>query len=229
MSTPLHSWNLTPTAAIALQKELAGRIDTTASLATYDLVAGADCSYNKFSPWFYAAVVVWRPSDNAIIETAEAVGQSPFPYVPGLLSFRELPIVLEAFAKLKARPDLILVDGQGIAHPRRLGIASHLGLWLDLPTIGCAKSRLVGTHAEPRKKRGSTAVLLDRGEEIGDVLRTKDGVKPLFISPGQRIDRASAVRIVLECGRGYRLPEPTRQAHLHVNELRRTMSWEGTN
>jgi len=219
---PLHDWTgLTPTAAVALQRELAGGVDTTSSFGDFDLIAGADCSYNRFSPWFFAIVVIWRRRDGAIVETAEAVGKSPFPYVPGLLSFRELPTVLEAFAKLTVRPDVVLVDGQGIAHPRRLGIASHLGLWIDLPTIGCAKSRLVGTHKNPRKRRGSIVPLIDKDEVIGDVVRTKDGVKPLYISPGHRMNRESAVRTVLACGRGYRMPEPTRQAHLYVNELRR--------
>jgi deoxyribonuclease V len=218
---PLHSWELTPKEAISLQKTLAGRVDTSRPIERFDLVAGADCSYNRFSPWFYAVVVVWRRRDGAIVDRGEAIGKSPFPYVPGLLSFRELPIVLKAYESLTVAPDVILFDGQGIAHPRRIGIASHLGLWLDVPTIGCAKSRLIGEHREPGMKRDSTARLIDDGDVIGDVVRTKNGCKPLYISPGHRIDRATSVRAVLACCRGYRLPEPTRLAHQTVNDLRR--------
>src|SRR5262249_42599544 len=146
---------------------------------------------------------------------------NPFPYVPGLLSFRELPILLEAFAKLRARPDAVMMDGQGFAHPRRIGIASHLGLWLGLPTVGCAKTHLVGTAREPGEEPGANGVLRDKKDVIGHVLRTKFNVKPLFISVGSGIDLASATRLVLACCRGHRLPEPTRQAHLYSNALRR--------
>ncbi len=141
--------------------------------------------------------------------------------MPGLLSFREAPILLEAFAQLKQRPDVVLCDGQGIAHPRRLGIASHLGLWLKLPTIGCGKTRLTGHAKEPGPAPGDLAPLKDRGEVIGDVVRTKARTKPMYISAGHLIDLPSAVRLVLEACRGYRQPEPTRQAHLKVNEIRR--------
>jgi deoxyribonuclease V len=137
-----------------------------------------------------------------------------FPYVPGLLSFREAPITLAACAKLNITPDLVLVDGQGIAHPRRLGLASHLGLFLDRPTIGCAKSRLCGRHFEPAKEAGSHAELLDKEEVIGAALRTKDGVNPIYVSIGHRVDLESAIYWAMQCCRGYRLPEPTRLAHL---------------
>ena len=217
----LHSWDLTPTAAVALQKELAGRIDTRSPLAGCELVAGADVSYNRFSPVFYAAVVVVRVSDGAIVETQSAVRESPFPYVPGLLSFREGPVLLEVFAKLKTRPDAVMFDAAGYAHPRRFGLACHLGLWLDVPSLGCAKSILVGKARTPGKKPGALAPLMDRKEIIGSAVRTKHGIKPVYVSVGHKIDLASAVRLTLECCRGYRLPEPTRQAHLHVNELRR--------
>lgn len=218
---PLHSWNLSPSEAIALQKQLAGSIDARTPLTSYELIAGADVSYNRFSPKFYAAVVVWRPADNAIIEVQEALGENRFPYIPGLLSFRELPILLEAFAKLKTRPDAVMMDGQGYAHPRRLGIASHLGLWLKRPTVGCAKTRLVGTARAPGKKAGALSPLRDKDEVIGHLVRTKFNVKPLFVSIGNMIDLPSATRLVLACVRGHRLPEPTRQAHLHSNALRR--------
>src|SRR5262245_25020974 len=190
----LHAWNLTPTEAIALQRQLTGQVDSRSPLVDCELVAGADCSYNRFSPRFYAAVVVLRTSDWTIVETQEAIGDSPFPYIPGLLSFREAPIVLEAFAKLKCRPDAVMYDGQGCAHPRRLGIAAHLGLWLGIPTIGCAKTRLCGTAREPGKRAGSLTPLRDKDEVIGSVVRTKDRVKPLYISVGHKIDLPSAVR-----------------------------------
>ncbi len=217
----LHPWDLTPTEAVALQRELAGRIETRSPLTACELIAGADVSYNRLSPLFYAAVVVLRTDDWSVVETQSAAGKSSFPYVPGLLSFREAPLVLEAFAKLTIRPDAVMVDGQGYAHPRRFGLACHLGLWLDLPCLGCAKSLLVGTFKEPGKKPGALASLRDGQEVIGKVVRTKFDVKPVFVSVGHRLDLASAVRLVLQSCRGYRIPEPTRQAHLHVNALRR--------
>lgn len=216
----LHSWDLTPTEAVALQRELADRLAIKRPLKKCELIAGADCSYNRFSPKFYAAVVVLRMSDWSIVETQGIVGTSAFPYVPGLLSFREIPIVLEAFARLKTRPDAVMCDGQGYAHPRRIGLASHLGLWLQIPTFGCAKTRLVGEHGEPGPAAGATTPLRDKGEIIGQVVRTKDRTKPLYVSVGNRIDLASAVRWTLQSCRGYRIPEPTRQAHLHVNQMR---------
>ncbi|MCS7045336.1 MAG: deoxyribonuclease V [Gemmataceae bacterium] len=217
----LHSWELTPKEAVALQHRLAGEVDTAAPLRRWRLVAGADVSYHRYAPLCYAAVVVLRAEDLEVVETQHAVGASSFPYVPGLLSFREAPVVLQAFARLQARPDVVMCDGQGLAHPRRFGLACHLGLWLNVPCLGCAKSRLIGTYREPGRAAGATTPLRDRGEIIGSVVRTKTGVKPLFVSPGHRIDLASAVEVVLRCCRGYRLPEPTRQAHRAVNELRR--------
>jgi deoxyribonuclease V len=166
-------------------------------------------------------VVVLRVADLEVVEKQESIRESPFPYIPGLLSFREAPALLEAFAKLKHEPDAVLFDGQGIAHPRRIGIASHVGLWLNKPSVGCAKSLLTGKHREPGKRAGSVTALLDKTEVVGQVVRTKDRVRPLFISAGHLIDLPSAVRLVLQTCRGYRLPEPTRQAHLHVNALRR--------
>lgn len=217
----LHSWDLSIAEAIALQKELASRVDTRTPLVRCELLAGADISYNLRSPVFYAAVVVLRTADWSIVETQEAVRESPFPYVPGLLSFREAPALLEALARVESPVDAVMFDGQGIAHPRRIGIASHVGLWLDVPTLGCAKSLLTGKYKEPGLKRGSLAPLVDRGDTIGSIVRTRDKVKPVFVSAGHKIDQASAVRVVLESAVGYRIPEPTRQAHLHVNALRR--------
>lgn len=221
---PLHSWNLTPKEAIALQRELAGRVDATRPLGPCRYVGGMDLSYDKLSPISFAAVVVLDARTMAVVEVQGATGLSPFPYVPGLLSFREAPLLLEAWGRLRCRPDVVLIDGQGLAHPRRFGIACHLGLWLDVPTVGCAKSLLIGTYREPGRKRGCSTRLLDGDETIGRVVRTKDGTKPVFVSSGHGVRLEDAVRLVLRCGRGYRIPEPTRQAHLQVNALRRGAS-----
>jgi deoxyribonuclease V len=217
----LHSWQLTPTEAVALQRKLANQVDARTPLAKVRLVAGADISYNRFSPDIYAAVVVLRADDCSIVEVQSVVGKATFPYVPGLLSFRESPFVLQAFAKLQTKPDALMLDGQGYAHPRRFGLACHLGLWLDMPCLGCAKSLLIGKFREPGKRAGAVSPLMDAKEEIGKVVRTKNNTRPVYVSVGHKIDLASAVRLVLETARGYRIPEPTRQAHLHVNELRR--------
>jgi deoxyribonuclease V len=190
-------------------------------LKRYELIAGADVSYNRFSNVFYAGVIVLRLEDMKVIETRQAVRKVTFPYVPGLLSFREAPILLEAFAQLRCRPDAIVIDGQGLAHPRRIGFASHVGLWLDRPCIGCAKTLLTGQYGDLKAEAGSTSPLVDRGETVGKAVRTKTGVKPVFVTVGHRVDLASAVKLVLRTCRGYRIPEPTRQAHLFVNDLRR--------
>jgi deoxyribonuclease V len=219
--TPLHAWDLDASAAVALQKQLAKQLNVSQPLQDAELIGAADVSYNRFSPIFYAVVLVLRKSDWSLVEMQHAIGESPFPYVPGLLSFREAPILLEAFAKVQQTPDVVMIDGQGIAHPRRLGIASHLGLFLDVPTVGCGKTRLCGTYDEPGPDPGDRAPLIHHGDVIGTVLRTKRRTKPLFISPGNRIDMESSIRLVLECCNGYRQPEPTRLAHQHVNELRR--------
>src|SRR5262249_52668823 len=168
--------------------------------------------------------VVIRTAEWTVIEAQGVVREVTFPYVPGLLSFRETPVLLEAFARLQCEPDVIMVDGHGYSHPRRFGYACHLGLLLDRPTLGCAKSRLIGVHKEPGKRVGSLAALTDDGETIGQIVRTKLKTKPVFVSVGHKIDLASAVRVVLASCQGYRIPEPTRQAHLHVNALRRGTS-----
>jgi deoxyribonuclease V len=219
--TPLHRWDLSPAEAVALQRELARRVDVRTPLPAFDLVAGADISYNKYDPLFFASVIVYRVSDGTLVETQDVSRLSTFPYVPGLLSFREAPALLDAFAKLKTRPDVIMIDGQGIAHPRRLGIASHIGLWLDFPTVGCAKSLLAGKCKPPDPAAGSLSPLMIGDEQVGYVVRTKNKVNPVFISAGHKIDLASAVKVVSATVRGYRIPEPTRQAHLRVNALRR--------
>lgn len=217
----LHSWNLTTAEARQLQLDLASQVDTTAPLGPWELVAAADISYNKFDPALYASVVVMRSGTFEVVERVGVVGKATFPYVPGLLSFREAPQVLEAFRALKTRPDVILCDGQGYAHPRRMGLACHLGLWLGLPTIGCAKSRLIGTFDEPGPETGDRSPLIDEGEVIGAVVRTRARVQPLFVSSGHRCDVDSAVSVVLAMAPKYRLPLPAREAHVHVNALRK--------
>lgn len=204
-----------------MQRRLAGSVDAITPLTRCNIVAGADISYNRFSSTLYAGVVVLRVSDWTIIETRQVVAEATFPYRTGLLTFREAPAVLDAFEQVESEPDAVIIDGAGVAHPRRFGLAAHIGVCLDRPTVGCAKSRLIGTFAEPPREAGSTTPLMDHDEVIGSIVRTKTGVNPLFISVGHRIDLASAVRLVLAACRGYRVPEPTRQAHLLVNEMRR--------
>ena len=183
-------------------------------------MAGADVSYDRGSPVLFAAIVVLDASNLEIVEVAATTGRAAFPYVPGYLSFRELPPLLEAFAKLRARPDLVLCDGHGRAHPRRFGFACHLGVALDVPAIGVAKSRLVGEHREPGLRRGAHVALRADGEGIGEVLRTQPGVKPVYVSVGHRVSLATARQLVLRFTPRYRVPEPIRAAHTEVNRLR---------
>jgi deoxyribonuclease V len=219
-----HSWDLTTAEARAVQLELAGKVDVTTPLAPWTLVAAADGSYSKRSTWLCAAVVVMRAGTFEVVERIGVVDEARFPYVPGLLSFREAPGLLKAFERLKTRPDVVLCDGQGYAHPRRFGLACHLGLWLGLPTIGCAKSRLCGTYDEPGPRVGDRSPLLDQEEVIGAVVRTRARVRPLFVSPGHRCDLESAVSVVLATAPRYRLPVPARAAHDYVNEVRRAVA-----
>jgi deoxyribonuclease V len=186
----------------------------------FPTVAGVDVAYDKISRLMFAGVVVMSGDGCEVLDLATATASADFPYIPGLLSFREIPAVIKAWNTLKMVPECLICDGHGLAHPRRFGLACHLGLVLDLPSIGCAKSRLVGTHQEPRTRRGGVAPLLDQGEQIGVVLRTKDGVAPVFVSQGDRISLDAAVQTVLAVCRGYRLPEPQRRAHLLVTKMR---------
>ena len=222
-----HSWALSTAEARALQGELAGEVVTTGSIGGWETLAAADVSFNRGGKFLYAAVVVVARETGAVIERVGLDAPAAFPYVPGLLSFREAPALIDAFRRLTVRPDVVLADGQGTAHPRRLGIACHLGLLLDLPTVGCAKSRLCGTFDPPAPARGSRSPLIDRGQTIGAVLRTKDRVNPLFVSPGHKCDLESAVDLVLSLTGKYRLPGPARMAHEFVNEVRRKAMGEG--
>src|SRR5918911_3113660 len=217
----LHDWKLTPREAVELQKQLRARVRVEPLKRRIETVAGADISFNKFEPTVYAGLVVLRLPTLEVVEEVGVVSETRFPYVPGLLSFRESPSVLEAWAKLKTEPDAVMFDGQGIAHPRRVGIASHVGLLINRPTLGCAKSVLVGKYEEPDSEQGSWTELVDKGEVVGAAVRTKTNVQPIFVSPGHLIDLEGAIRLTLEADGGYRQPEPTRRAHLLVNALRR--------
>jgi deoxyribonuclease V len=211
---PLHQWHLSIQDAIALQHELAKSIVLEDRVGNVRYVAGVDMAINEEHEMARAAVVLLSYPALEMVEKHVYEEPIRMPYVPGLLSFREAPSVLGAFRKLRQRPDLVMVDGQGIAHPRRIGIASHLGLWLQLPTIGCGKSILVGRYkqAELQEQAGSWVPLIDKQETIGAVVRTRTRVSPMIISPGHLISLETSIRYVLACGKGYRLPEPTRQA-----------------
>ncbi|MBA2733891.1 MAG: deoxyribonuclease V [Acidobacteria bacterium] len=217
----LHDWTMTPREAIELQKSLRERVRLAPVKKQIKTIAGADISFNKFSPIVYAGLVVMRLPSLEVIEEVGVVSETKFPYVPGLLSFRESPSVLEAWAKLKTEPDAVMFDGHGIAHPRRVGIASHVGLIINRPTLGCAKSVLVGKYEEPERERGNWTELVDKAEVVGAAVRTKTNVHPIYVSPGHLIDLEGAIKLTLACDGGYRQPEPTRCAHLLVNALRR--------
>jgi deoxyribonuclease V len=208
-----HSWKLTPEEAIALQKELRHEVvsDRPIDLDAVRLVAGVDVSVRDGQS--QAAVVVLAYPDFQPVETVLAQRPTPFPYIPGLLSFREGPVLEEALERLQSEPDAFLFDGMGIAHPRRIGIASHMGLWLDRPTIGCGKTLLCGRYRNLGDEKGSAAPLVDRGETIGVALRTRTAKNPMFISPGHLADLSSSAALVLRCSPKYRLPEPIRMAH----------------
>ncbi|EYD76809.1 Endonuclease V [Rubellimicrobium mesophilum DSM 19309] len=208
-----HRWDLTPKEAVALQQELRAEVvtDRPLDLAGVRLVAGVDVSVKENVS--QAAVVVATFPGFETIEVARAVRPTPFPYVPGLLSFREGPVLEEAFGKLTVEPDVFVFDGSGYAHPRRIGIACHMGLWLGRPTIGCSKTRLTGRHDEVPPEKGAWAPLLDKDEVVGAALRTRASTSPVFVSPGHLIDLASAIDIVMACSPKYRLPQPIRLAH----------------
>ncbi|TGD98605.1 deoxyribonuclease V [Methylobacterium nonmethylotrophicum] len=208
-----HDWDLTPTQAVALQRRLAAEVvaDRPLDLDTVRLVAGVDVSVRNDRS--HAAIVVATFPDFRVVETVTALMPTPFPYVPGLLSFREGPVLEEAFGRLVSEPDVFLFDGMGTAHPRRIGIASHMGLWLQRPTIGVGKTRLCGRNAPLDEEKGARQPLVDKGETIGAVVRTRTGKHPLFISPGHLADIPTSVALVLACAPKYRLPEPIRLAH----------------
>ena len=224
----LHSWNLSYSQARDCQKNLAPKVQLVPLKKQPKLIAGIDCAFSKDGKKIIAAVVVLKLPDFAPVETTSALRKVTFPYIPGLLSFREAPVCIAAVEKLKTKPDLFIIDGQGIAHPRRLGLAAHLGLFFDKPTIGCAKSRLTGQFQEPPLEKGAYTLLKDKKgvkrdtqyETIGAVVRTRTNVKPVFVSVGNKCLLKDAIKITLSCAVKYRLPEPTRLAHQLVGKLK---------
>ena len=204
--------------AIQLQKYLAGRLTLEGSVEDAELIAGVDCSSYGSTGTMVGAVVVWNLKENRIVASSTSTVEADFPYIPGLLAFRELPALLEAFRKLDAAPDAVICDGQGTAHMRGFGIACHLGLYLGIPTVGCGKSRLVGSFEMPGLEKGSVSSLTYKSNEVGRVVRTRTGVSPVFVSPGHLIGMDGAVDLILKCCTKYRLPEPIRAAHRLAGE-----------
>lgn len=220
----LHPFDLPPKDAVRMQRWLADKVVRTGTIRrTLRLVAGVDCSPSPDGT-LHASVIVCQAPDWEIVEQTHASGTPLMPYVPGLLSFREAPIALDALRRLRSRPDVILVDGQGIAHPRRIGLACHLGLHIDVPTVGVGKSRLCGTHEDPGSTRGEWEPLRDGGRRIGLVLRTRDRVKPVYVSSGNGIGLLPAKRVVLATCSRYRLPDPIR----HADRISRETARAGT-
>ncbi|MFQ5851181.1 MAG: deoxyribonuclease V [Candidatus Binatia bacterium] len=219
----LHEWDGEVQRAKRIQEALCTRVSVKNSLNMKKLrwVGGADVSYTRGDKTLYGAVVVLSFPDLSIVEEKWVNGRVSFPYIPGLLSFREAPILLRAFSLLEQRPDAAIFDGQGIAHPRGLGLASHAALFLDLPSVGCAKSRLVGDYRPVGRDKGSFSWLEFRGQRVGTVVRTRANVRPVFVSPGHRMSLQGATELVLATCRGYRLPEPVRLAHQIVNRIRK--------
>ncbi len=219
-----NDWNLSPREAIALQKELAGSIIIRPLPSRFKIIGAADIAYSKATDRLVAVMLTFTWPGLEPIEAAHLVSGVPFPYIPGLLSFREVPPLLETHAKLVKKPDVLLCDGQGIAHPRRLGFAAHLGLCLGIPTVGCAKSRLCGEHGPLVLRKGRSAPLFLGPEQVGLVYCSRDGVKPLYLSPGHLADIASSMKLVSRCVRRYRIPEPLRLAHILATRLRRELA-----
>lgn len=216
----LHSWDVTPKEAIEIQKTLRDQVKIQKLSGTVRYIAGADMSFERFSNVVYAGFAVIDVKTLEVVGSSTVVTEAKFPYISGLFSFREVPPLLEAWKKLNVEPDVVVLDGQGIAHPRRFGIASHIGLVLDKPTIGCAKTILVGKYHDLPTYAGSTAPLMDRGEQVGMVLRTQNKVRPIFISVGHLIDLVDSLKVIKNTIGKYRIPAPTREAHLLVNKAR---------
>jgi deoxyribonuclease V len=210
---PLHSWDVSVEEAIRIQEDLKDRIILKKPTSEIRTIGGGDVAYSRDRDILFGTIVVLSFPQMETLQIAKAHGNISFPYIPGLLSFREGPILIKIFQMLKKKPDVILFDGQGTSHPRRIGLASHLGLWLDLPSIGCAKNPLLDVPIAPGFSRGSFELIRRGGETVGAVLRTKDGVKPLFVSPGHQIDFPTSIQLVLDSCQGFRIPESLRKAH----------------
>jgi deoxyribonuclease V len=213
--------HLTPVEAVAIQKELRQQLNLSPLQKEITTIGGGDISFNKYSSTVYAGIVVMQFPSLQIIESKAVVDTTEFPYIPGLLAFREVPALSKAWEALEKKPDVLVLDGHGIAHPRRMGIATHFGLVIGTPTIGCAKSVLTGKYTEPPVEAGAYTDLIHQNEVIAKVLRTKKNTKPVFVSPGNLITMEQSLEIILQCVRKYRIPEPTRFAHNFVNEERR--------
>ncbi len=213
-----------PQQAVALQREMRGLVQVTPLPGPARFLAGVDAAFSRCGTTCYAAAVLWDLETGSVIETTHGSAPVTMPYIPGLLSFREAPALLAALSRLERQPDVLLCDGQGIAHPRRFGIACHIGLVTGLPALGCAKSRLVGRHRTPGPRRGSRAALMDASERIGTVLRTRDGVKPLYVSVGSGLTLPEAERLALRSATRYRLPEPTRLADRQVAAFKKALA-----
>jgi deoxyribonuclease V len=220
MMKPIHSWDVSPEEAIQIQKALRKRVILKNTFLKVKSIGGGDVAYSKNGNHLFGAMVVLSFPSMEILDMATAKEKTPFPYIPSLLSFREGPILIKTFQNLIIKPDVILFDGQGIAHPREMGLASHLGLWFNLPSIGCAKTPLLNEFICPGPLRGNYAWIRRGEKKVGAVLRTKDKVKPLFISPGHRIDLKTSIQLVLESCQEFRMPEPLRKAH-HTSLLTR--------
>lgn len=216
-----HDWNLTPKEAIELQQELKSKVKIEPLTKPIQYIAGADISFNRGEDTVYVGIVVLKYPELTEVDRALLIDEATFPYIPGLLSFRETPLLIKAWEKLSIKPDVIVADGHGIAHIRRFGIACHLGLLTDTATIGCAKKIFVGTHDALGNEKGSIAPIHYKEETVGVVLRTRKSVKPVYISAGHKITLEQAIEVMNTCTINYRIPVPTRQAHLVVNELRR--------
>ena len=210
---PLHSWNVSVEEAVQIQEALKNRITLKKTLSKVRTIGAGDVAYSKNEEFLFGAIVVLSFPNLEILDMATADGKIPFPYIPTLLSFREGPILIKTFQRLRLKPDVMIIDGQGIAHPRQMGLASHMGLWFDLPSIGCAKTPLLDEFVSPELSKGSFEWIRREGEKVGAVLRTKDKVKPLFVSPGHLIDLSTSIQLILESCRGFRIPEPLRKAH----------------
>ncbi|HDP79917.1 MAG TPA: endonuclease V [Spirochaetes bacterium] len=218
----MHSWNVSIAEAVDIQKKLASRIITRGCPEKIERVAGVDLAFSKKDSLGFCSIIIFSYPGLEALEEVDCAGEVTFPYVPGLLTFREGPLFLKTFSRVTYLPDLIFFDGQGVAHPRRVGIASHMGLWLDIPSIGCAKSRLFGTYREPATGKGAFSYLLDNeGNAIGAVVRTREGVKPVFVSPGHLVGVDESVRLALECTGPWRVPVPTRAADIAVAKFKR--------
>lgn len=215
-----HSWSVKPIQAVAIQRELAARVVRRGRIPALRLVAGADLAFSRDGKHCIAGVVVWDVRRRTIIEKCTARRAVRFPYIPGLLTFREAPALLTALKQLHCEPDVFMFDGQGYAHPRRFGLACHMGVLLDRPSLGCAKTILVGKCDLPQRSRDSVSLLVDNNENVGMAVRTRDNVKPVYVSIGHRLSLDAAVKITLACCDGFRLPEPTRLADKLVRRER---------